>query len=85
MQSTSLSPAVLLLALPFFSGADAPAKPRGSPQPPLAAQPAPRARDAKYDLSLTGIEWGRGLESALGKGRPILLFQLLGNFDDAFC
>jgi hypothetical protein len=39
----------------------------------------------KFDLSRTGIEWTKGLESALNKGKPVLLFQLLGNFDDVYC
>ena len=43
--------------------------------------PAPE----KFDLAGTGIGWKQGLESALNKGKPILLFQLLGNFDDVYC
>jgi hypothetical protein len=43
--------------------------------------PAPE----KFDLAKTGIRWTEGLESALNKGKPILLFQLLGKFDDVFC
>ena len=43
--------------------------------------PAPE----KFDLSRTGIEWNKGLEAALDKGKPILLFQLLGNYDDVYC
>ena len=43
--------------------------------------PAPE----KYNLARTGIDWTRGLDSALNKGKPILLFQLLGNFDDVYC
>jgi hypothetical protein len=39
----------------------------------------------KYDLARTGIAWTRGLEAALNKGKPVLLFQLLGNFDDTYC
>ena len=39
----------------------------------------------KFDLARTGISWTEGLESALDKGRPILLFQLLGKFDDVYC
>jgi hypothetical protein len=39
----------------------------------------------KFDLAATGIAWSKGLESALHKGKPILLFQLLGNFDDVYC
>ena len=38
-----------------------------------------------YDLSKTGIEWRRGLDAALNQGKPVLLFQLLGNFDDVYC
>jgi hypothetical protein len=39
----------------------------------------------KFDLAATGIAWSKGLETALNKGKPILLFQLLGNFDDVYC
>ena len=39
----------------------------------------------KFDLSRTGIAWTAGLESAMNQGKPILLFQLLGNFDDVYC
>jgi hypothetical protein len=39
----------------------------------------------KFDLARTGIEWTKGLDAALNKGKPILLFQLLGNFDDVYC
>jgi hypothetical protein len=39
----------------------------------------------KFDLSRTGIEWNRGLDAALNKGKPVLLFQLLGNLDDVYC
>ena len=55
-------------------------------------QPAPQSArvpilpdNPKYDLAQTRIDWVEGLEAALGRGRPILLFQLLGKFDDAFC
>jgi hypothetical protein len=43
--------------------------------------PAPE----KFDLAATGIDWKQGMESALNKGKPILLFQLLGNFDHVYC
>jgi hypothetical protein len=43
--------------------------------------PAPE----KFDLARTGIEWTEGLDRALDKGKPILLFQLLGKFDDVYC
>ena len=39
----------------------------------------------KFDLAGTGIDWKKGLDSALNQGKPILLFQLLGNFDDVYC
>jgi len=39
----------------------------------------------KFDLAGTGILWSKGLDAALGKGKPILLFQLLCNFDDVYC
>ena len=39
----------------------------------------------KFDLARTGIEWTKGLEGALNKGKPVLLFQLLGKFDDVYC
>ena len=43
--------------------------------------PAPE----KFDLARTGIAWTEGLEGALHKGKPVLLFQLLGKFDDVYC
>jgi hypothetical protein len=39
----------------------------------------------KFDLARTGIPWNQGLDAALNKGKPVLLFQLLGNFDDVYC
>ena len=50
---------------------------------PLKQRLAPPAE--KFDLARTGIEWTKGLDGALNKGKPILLFQLLGNFDDVYC
>lgn len=38
-----------------------------------------------YDLAKTGLPWVKGLEAAKNQGKPILLFQLLGNFDDVHC
>lgn len=43
------------------------------------------AAPEKFDLARTGIEWKKGLAGALDQGKPILLFQLLGNFDDVYC
>ena len=43
--------------------------------------PAPE----KFDLGRTGISWTEGLDGALNKGKPVLLFQLLGKFDDVYC
>ena len=54
----------------------------------LVEQPIKKAIGAepgKFDLGRTGIEWTKGLDAAVNKGKPILLFQLLGNFDDVFC
>ncbi len=39
----------------------------------------------KVDLAKTGIDWHEGLASVLNQGKPILLFQLLGRFDDVYC
>lgn len=39
----------------------------------------------KFDLSKSGIDWKKGLDAALNQGKPVLLFQLLGNFDDVYC
>ena len=50
---------------------------------PLKKGLAPAAE--KFDLAKTGIEWHEGIASVLGQGKPILLFQLLGRFDDVFC
>ena len=47
----------------------------------VARSPKPE----KYDLSRTGITWHEGIDAVLDKGRPILLFQLLGQFDDVYC
>ena len=40
---------------------------------------------AKFGLSKSGIDWKKGLDAALHQGKPVLLFQLLGNFDDVYC
>jgi hypothetical protein len=50
---------------------------------PLKKSLAPLSE--KVDLSRTGIDWEKGLGAALNRGKPILLFQLLGNFDDRYC
>ena len=38
-----------------------------------------------YDLSATGIDWHEGLAEVKNSGRPVLLFQLLGDFDSPTC
>jgi len=56
--------------------------------PQLFAQELSKAISAapdKFDLSKSSIKWRKGLEPALNQGKPILLFQLLGNFDDVYC
>ena len=73
----------LLLALlalsPLIQEASAPSRQRVAPAPVDALS------NPKFDLASTNIEWHRGIESVLNQDKPILLFQLLGNFDDAFC
>ena len=39
----------------------------------------------KFDLQATNIDWVEGIDKALGQSKPILLFQLLGRFDEKFC
>lgn len=51
---------------------------------PIKTSMAPAPAE-KFDLAKTGIEWHRGLDAALNKGKHVLLFQLLGNFDDVHC
>lgn len=34
---------------------------------------------------LLDIPWVEGLEAAKNQGKPVLLFQLLGRYDDRFC
>jgi hypothetical protein len=48
-------------------------------------QAAKSGAPEKYDLAKTGIEWHKGIESVLNKGKPILLLQILGNYDDVYC
>jgi hypothetical protein len=31
------------------------------------------------------LTWNRGLDGALHQDKPVLLVQLLGNWDDEFC
>ena|SRR5688572_24967981 len=33
----------------------------------------------------TGLAWRRSLQEAVGKGKPILVLQLFGKFDEEFC
>lgn len=46
---------------------------------------APEHPDVAFDLRSTGIEWSRGLDAALHKKKPVLLFQLLGDFETVHC
>ena len=68
-----------------------PKEPQGhrEPVPAVTAPPqepaVPAGIDPKYDLGRTHIDWVEGLDAALGRDKPILLFQLLGRFDDAMC
>ena len=46
-----------------------------------AASPPPE----KFDLAKTGIPWHKGIEAVAGRGKPILLLQILGNYDEVYC
>ena len=72
---------ILSLALASFSWAQDVGK--REVESPLKRSLGPVAE--KFDLAKTAIDWNKGLEAALNKGKPILLFQLLGNYDDVFC
>ncbi len=74
---------VLILSLLLAGSAAAQDAGKKLVEDPLKKKLAPTAE--KFDLSRTGIEWSKGLEGALNKSKPILLFQLLGNFDDVYC
>jgi hypothetical protein len=39
----------------------------------------------RYDLAADGLSWHEGLESVVGRGKPVVLMQLLGRLDDVFC
>ena len=73
---------ILLVAL-LCSAAWAQDEGKKKVESPLKKGLAPAAD--KVDLARTGIEWHEGLGSVLNQGKPILLFQLLGKFDDVFC
>ena len=73
------------LTLILTGSASVPEPPQGrEPILPVAAPFAP-GPDGKVDLAQTGIGWVEGIDAALGRGKPILLFQLLGRLDDALC
>lgn len=58
------------------------------PQPAAVAEarsPAGAHVSVDYDLARTGITWHQGLESVLNKDKPVLLFQLLGDFAQVHC
>ena len=44
-----------------------------------------RGADEAYDLGRTGIDWHEGLGAVVDQGKPILLFQLMGDFDRLHC
>ena len=60
----------------FCLGQLAPAQDQREAIPPV--QP-------RFDLTSTRIDWVEGIDKALGRDKPILLFQLLGRFDEEFC
>lgn len=54
---------------------------------PVTPDPAPR--DAGGHVAPGAVSWHADLDAArtaaLASGKPVLLFQLLGRLDDAFC
>ena len=74
---TSVCASLALYCLAHFA-------PQGQREPIPPIQPAPTVQP-KYDLTATHIDWVEGIDKALGRGKPILLFQLLGRFDEEFC
>ncbi len=73
----------LILSLTLCTALAAQDEAKRKAEQPLKERLAPPAE--KFDLARTGIEWNKGLDAALNKGKPVLLFQLLGNFDDVYC
>ncbi len=71
----------VLALVPALFAQDQPKKAVESPLKRAVAEPA----SEKFELPGNGIAWKKGLDAALDQGRPILLFQLLGNFDDVYC
>lgn len=78
MHRLALSFAAVLVALvPLTASRD------GSARAAFASTDAALSPD--YDLARTGIEWRAGLDAALNRGKPVLLFQLLGDFAKVHC
>lgn len=71
----------ILALVPVLFAQDRPKEVVEFPIRQAAAAPAPE----KFDLSKSGIDWKKGLDAALNQGKPVLLFQLLGNLDDVYC
>lgn len=77
----------ILLALPILAlghALFAQDRPKEEVERPIR-QAVASAAPGKFDLSRSGIDWKKGLDAALNKGKPVLLFQLLGNLDDVYC
>ncbi len=72
--------AILALALGAFPQDEGKRKVEG----PLRAA-LESSSPAKFDLAKTGIAWHKGLDAVLHREKPILLLQLLGNYDEVFC
>ena len=71
-----------LAALPLAPRPQELTRPEGDP--PRVAAAAPEV-SVDYDLARTGIAWREGLDAALNRGKPVLLFQLLGGFSKVHC
>jgi hypothetical protein len=74
---TSACASLALYVMSHFGGVSAQSE-QDHRVPIVPAQP-------KFDLQATHIDWVEGIDKALGRDKPILLFQLLGRFDEKFC
>ena len=77
-----LTVTLALFATTLVFGQD---RPKDRIEVPIKKALAPAPDRGTYDLSKTGIEWHKGIDKVVDRGKPILLFQLLGDFDDLLC
>jgi len=73
----------VLLATAALSAQDADRTKRFVERPLKKALAAPP--DTVDLREATGLVWQEGLEAVVNRGKPIVLLQLLGRFDDVYC